>query len=213
MLTLILGRAKTGKTADMMERIRARIRRGVGGAVVLVPEQYSHEAETELLAVCGDSASLFAEVLSFTRLAARVEGELGGARRAALSRGGRLLCLVRALGDVGSRLAVYGAARRQAPLQQELLRAIDEFKTCRISPDALREYAEGAHGELDAPGTDALRQKLGDLALIYDAYQTSADRSGLDPMDRLTHLAERIGESAYTRCAFFVDGSMMLKPQ
>lgn len=206
MLTLILGRAKTGKTADMMERIRTRAAQGVGGAVVLVPEQYSHEAETELLAVCGDSASLFAEVLSFTRLAARVEGELGGACRAALSRGGRLLCLVRALGDVGSRLAVYGAARRQAPLQQELLRAIDEFKTCRISPDALREYAEGAHGELDAPGTDALRQKLGDLALIYDAYQTYADRSGLDPMDRLTHLAERIGESAYTRCAFFVDG-------
>lgn len=206
MLTLILGRAKTGKTADMMERIRARAAQGVGGAVVLVPEQYSHEAETELLAVCGDSACLYAEVLSFTRLAARVENELGGDRRPALSRGGRLLCLVRALADVGSRLRVYGAARRQAPMQQELLRAIDEFKTCRISPDALREYADGAHGELLAPGTDALRQKLGDLALIYDAFQTYADRSGLDPMDRLTHLAGRIGESSFARCAFFVDG-------
>ena len=71
MLKLILGRAKTGKTAAVMEEIRKGLTGG-GQSVLLVPEQYSHEAERELLSVCGDRMCLGAEVLSFTRLAARV---------------------------------------------------------------------------------------------------------------------------------------------
>ena len=76
MLKLILGRAKTGKTAAIMKEICGRL--SEGGVVLLVPEQYSHEAETELLRVCGDRLCLGAEVLSFTRLWARVEAEPGG---------------------------------------------------------------------------------------------------------------------------------------
>ena len=140
MLKLMIGRAKSGKTAAVMEEIRSRLTEG--GIVLLVPEQYSHEAETELLRVCGAKLCLGAEVLSFTRLWARVEAERGGARTPALDQGGRLLCLARAVDAVGSRLRVYAAARRQAPLQQQLLRAIDECRTCRITPETLEATAE-----------------------------------------------------------------------
>ena len=125
MLKLILGRAKSGKTAAIMDAIHRRVERGEGGAVLLIPEQYSHEAETELLRVCGDRLCLYAEVLSFTRLAARVDAQLGGGQ-AVLDRGGRALCLARAVDAVGSRLRTCGGARRQPALQQRLLQAIDE---------------------------------------------------------------------------------------
>ena len=93
MLKLILGRAKTGKTAAVMAEIQSRLAEGTQ-CVLLIPEQYSHEAEREMLARCGDRMCLGAEVLSFTRLAARVEGELGGGRGSRpLDPGGRLLCL------------------------------------------------------------------------------------------------------------------------
>lgn len=196
MLRLILGRAKSGKTAAVMEEIRARVNTGEEGTVLLVPEQYSHEAETELLRVCGDGLSLGAEVLSFTRLAARVEAEQGRGGRRALDKGGRLLCLVRALDAVGSRLRVFGGARRQTALQQSLLAAIDECKSGCVSPEDLRR--------LEAEGT--LGEKLSDLALVYEAFDAVAARSGLDPMDRLTLLAEMIGDSSYARATYYVDG-------
>ena len=126
MLTLILGRAKSGKTAAVMQEIRARVENRQGNTVLLVPEQYSHEAETELLRVCGDGLSLWAEVLSFSRLCARVEDELGRDAGVLMDQGGRLLCMALALQAVGSRLKIFGAARRQAELQDGLLAAIDE---------------------------------------------------------------------------------------
>ena len=197
MLKLILGRAKSGKTAAIMDAIHRRVERLEGGAVLLIPEQYSHEAETELLRVCGDRLCLYAEVLSFTRLAARVDAQLGGGQ-AVLDRGGRALCLARAVDAVGSRLRTCGGARRQPALQQRLLQAVDECKTGCIPPETLFELAQGRN--------DALGDKLNDLALVYGAYEAIAAQSGLDPMDRLSLLAQRLPQSRYANACFFIDG-------
>ena len=69
MLHLLYGPAASGKTDLLMGRIRAAVAARTPGQVLLVPEQYSHEAERALCAACGDSLSLYAEVLSFTGLA------------------------------------------------------------------------------------------------------------------------------------------------
>ena len=45
MLKLYIGPAGSGKTAAVMDEIRARVQNGVPGAWLIVPEQYSHEAE------------------------------------------------------------------------------------------------------------------------------------------------------------------------
>ncbi|MDD6107993.1 MAG: hypothetical protein PUB58_05920, partial [Clostridiales bacterium] len=80
MLHILYGRAGTGKTAALMEQLRAAAAARQGGQILLVPEQHSHEAERELCRVCGDGVSLYAEVLSFTGLARHVADELGGSR-------------------------------------------------------------------------------------------------------------------------------------
>lgn len=83
MLKLILGRAGSGKTTKVLERLcRAGQERP---QVLLVPEQQSHEAERALCRAGGDGVSLYAEVLSFSRLANRVISQAaawgGGAGR------------------------------------------------------------------------------------------------------------------------------------
>ena len=78
MLHLLYGPAASGKTDLLMGRIRTAVAARTPGQVLLVPEQYSHEAERALCAACGDSLSLYAEVLSFTGLARRVAAETGG---------------------------------------------------------------------------------------------------------------------------------------
>ena len=81
MLRLILGRAGTGKTGLILDELNERVRSRRSGGWLIVPEQYSHEAERELAERCGDTACLYAEVVSFTRLAYRVSVSVGGSAR------------------------------------------------------------------------------------------------------------------------------------
>ena len=197
MLKLILGRAKTGKTHLLIDELRAASCGAGESCVMIVPEQYSHEAEREALSACGDSFSLFAEVLSFSRLASRVEGELGSSS-SFLTKGSKLLCMALALDAVGSRLAVYSSARRKVELQQNLILAIDELKASMISAEALLAAAQGR--------SDNLGNKLRDLSLLYEAYDAHVSQSGADPADRLLQLAHSLERSKFSKASFFVDG-------
>ena len=198
MLRIIYGEAGTGKSAALMDEIR----RGADSGrryILLVPEQYSHEAERELCAVCGDGLSLYAEVLSFTGLAREVSAECGGTAAEYLDKGGRLLCMALAAGALYSRLRVYGAARHRAELQTMLLGAVDELKSACITSEQLLAAADGCEG--------ALGDKLHDLALILEAYDGVVANGKADPADRLSVLAQQIERSSLgTDTCVFVDG-------
>lgn len=199
MLRIFYGRAGTGKSAAVMSEIKAAVDRGNGGYILLVPEQYSHEAERELCSMCGDRLSLYAEVLSFTGLARRISAELGGLAQAYLDKGGRLLCMALAADGLYSRLRVYSAARRRSELQSMLLSEVDELKTSCISSEQLLTASEICEG--------ALADKLHDLGLVLEAYDAVVANGRADPTDRLTLLAKQIpdcsmGESTHV----YVDG-------
>ncbi|MBR4210766.1 MAG: hypothetical protein IKR84_00035, partial [Oscillibacter sp.] len=76
MLTVWMGRARTGKSTRILDTIRALGDRSE--QILLVPEHASHAAEVDLCRVCGDTASRHAEVLSFRRLCDRVLSAVGG---------------------------------------------------------------------------------------------------------------------------------------
>lgn len=91
MLTILMGRAKTGKSDRILETIAAL--GDESQQILLVPEHASHQAEVDLCRVCGPTASRHAEVLSFRRLSDRVLGLTGGLSQVALDPGGKLLTL------------------------------------------------------------------------------------------------------------------------
>ena len=162
MLRFIIGKAGTGKTAAIYRELRLAAERGEGRYLLLVPEQYSHEAERELCAFCGDALSLTAEVFSFTGLARRVMQEQGGLAAPLLDKGGRLLCMALALEAAGPRLEVYGDARKKAELQAMFLSALDELKSACVTAPQLLEAAERCPG--------ALGQKLRDMGMLLEAW-------------------------------------------
>lgn len=199
MLRIISGMAGTGKSASVMNEIAEAVKRHEGGYILLVPEQYSHEAERELCGICGDSLSLYAEVLSFTGLARRVAGELGGAAAQYLDKGGRLLCMALAADGLHSRMKVYSDARRKAELQSMLLSAVDELKTACVSAEQLMEASLACEGSLS--------DKLHDLALVLEAYDAVVANGRADPTDRLTLLAEQISKSSIDKNShIYIDG-------
>lgn len=199
MLRLILGRAGTGKTGLIMEEIRQRVSRREGGSILIVPEQYSHEAEREMARRCGDTMSLYAEVLSFSRLAHTVTLEVGGSARNYLDAGGRLLQLAVALEQVSGRLEVYDGARRQPERMMQLLSALDELRWSRADQELLREAA--------AQADPALAGKLRDLALLREALDAMSQVTGADPSTRLDTLADQIPHSTRLRNSrIYIDG-------
>ena len=199
MLRLITGRAGAGKTALVMDEIRRAALSGEGGRVLLVPEQYSHEAERELARVAGPGLPLFAEVLSFTGLARKLEAELGSGGTRCLDPGGRLLCMALALESVYPRLRVYAGARRSPELQAQLLAAVDELAAAGLDEQELLEAASRSGG--------ALGKKLSDLALVMGAFRAAAGPGREDPSDRLAKLLRRLPESGFARSGqVYVDG-------
>ena len=188
MLHIVTGRAGTGKSAAAMAEIKAAVDRREHGSFLIVPEQYSHEAERELCRICGDGLSLYAEVLSFTGLARKLNAELGGGAAQYLDKGGRLLCMALASDGLYSRLRVYSAARRKPELQTMLLSAVDELKTACISSEQLMQASLESEG--------ALSDKLYDLSLILEAYNAVAANGHADPTDRLTLLSQQIEQSS-----------------
>ena len=175
MLKLMLGRARTGKTTKLLDALRAN--GGRRTQVLIVPEQDSHNYERLLCSVCGPSASRYAEVLSFTRLANRVFRQAGGLARPVLDAGGRLLLMSLAVSAVQGQLQVYARPSRKAAFLQQLLATSDELKTCCVSPQEL---------------LDAGESRLQDLGLILTAYEALVSRQAMDPRDRLTLMAQTL---------------------
>lgn len=199
MLKLILGRAGTGKTACVMNEIRDRALSGETGLVLLVPEQYSHDAERRLCAVVGDSLSLHGEVLSFTRLASRVFSETGGGAGTVIDAGGRVLTMYRAITSVQSMLHVYGGEGRRADFLEKMLLTYDELKRCGVTPETL------ANASFEAER--GLSDKLMDMSLIFDAYDAALAGAAVDPGDVLTNAADALEKyGALSRRGVYVDG-------
>ncbi len=203
MLKLLLGRAGTGKTHALLETIAAQCDRP---QVLIVPEQHSHNMERQLCALGGNRVSLYAEVLSFTRLASRVFSVYGGLAAPALDGGGRLLLLCAALKSVAPELKVYQRPSRKPAFLSGLLATVEELKTCCITPEHL--WTAG----VDAEGPEG--DKLTDLSLIYGAYEALTARQGADPRDKLTRLAEVLAKENWAAGKdFYLDGFTDFTPQ
>ncbi len=204
MLNLLLGRAGCGKSASILGRIAAS--GGVRRQLLIVPEQASHETERRLCAVAGNAVSLYAEVLSFTRLSSRVFALSGGLAAPTLDPGGRLLLMYAALQSVTDHLSVYARPSRKPAFLTGLLATLDECKQYGVAPADLA----GAGAELEGQEGDKLR----DLGLIFGAYEALCARTAADPRDRLTRLAEGLAQCRYAQgMDVYVDGFTDFTPQ
>ena len=197
MLTILMGRAKTGKSEQVLRRIAEL--GDDGRQILLVPEHASHQAEVDLCRFCGDTASRHAEVLSFRRLCDRVLTAAGGAAQVTLDAGGKLLTLQKALMETAPLLKVYRRPSRKASFLQQLLDLFDELRCYDVSPELLDAQAREIQG--------ASRDKLLDLSLLYGAYESRLHRPGFDARDRMTKLCEALEPSGYGRDKdIFLDG-------
>ena len=197
LLHILMGRARTGKSGRVLQRIAA-----LGDSsqqILLVPEHASHVAEMDLCRVCGDTASRHAEALTFKLLASRVLGICGGSADVTLDNGGKLLTLQRTLTELAPSLRVYKRPSQRAAFLESLLAVMEELQAYAVSPEQLSESVAQIEGESG--------DKLRDLALIYGIYLGKLHAPGRDARDLLEKLEENLEASGYIdNKDIFLDG-------
>lgn len=199
MLHLLLGRDWTTNREEILKRIAQDVHQKHSGRILIVPELISHDMERRLCAAAGDTASRYAEVLSFTRLARRVCDSMGSAAQECLDNGGRLVAMAAAARQLSSRLKAYAAVETKPEFLKELIDGIDEFKRCCITSQDLNRAAEETEG--------SLAQKLEELALLMESYDTLCSRGKRDPRDQMTWLLEYLEEGSFgEEHVFYIDG-------
>ena len=197
LLHILMGRARTGKSERVLQRIAA-----LGDSsqqILLVPEHASHVAEMDLCRVCGDTASRHAEALTFKLLASRVLSICGGSADVTLDSGGKLLTLQRTLTELAPVLKVYKRPSQRAAFLESLLAVMEELQAYAVSPEQLSESVAQIEGESG--------DKLRDLSLIYGIYLSKLHAPGHDARDVLEKLEENLEASGYIENKdIFLDG-------
>ena len=177
-----MGRAGSGKTGKVMDEICSYIGKEQKNLILVVPEQYSHDAERLLCEKGGDSAAMYAQVLSFTRMCNRVFSELGGIANNYLDDAGKLLVMSRAVELSSLDTKVYGKLSKRSEYIARLTETAKEFRSSKISVADILEVA--------AASRSGLKDKLNDIAVIFQIYQSLMQNEVRDPDERLDMLAE-----------------------
>ena len=199
MLTMLFSKDWVAGRNYILKQIAQDVSAEKPGCILLVPELVSHDMERRLCKTAGDSASRFAEVLSFTRLSRRVSEYLNTHIPECLDNGGRIVAMAAAALQLHSKLKAYASLETNPEFLCELIDAIDELKCCCISAADLRYASTRTSG--------SLAQKLEELALIYDAYDAICQQGKRDPRDQMNWLLEELEESDFAQNHYFyVDG-------
>ena len=199
MLTLITGTDWKINRQKVLHFLSLDIQAEKSNCILMVPELISHQMERELLKSCGNTASRYAEVLSFTRLADRVASYTGNKALSCLDGGGRIVAMAAALRQLHSKLKTYASIETKPEFLSGILEMIDEFKRCAVTPADLKDASCKTEG--------LLAQKLEELSLIMEAYNAVCARGKRDPRDLMDWLLDQLEATDFAADhTFYFDG-------
>ena len=139
MLTILQGRARSGKTHRVLEAVCQSVKKG-RQAVLIVPDQETFLYERRLCEALG-GGFLQAEVISFNRLCMKIVRQSGRGGAVHLSDQGRAMLMKSAILSCRDELTVFRRTALHAGFGEKMLRMAALMKSCAVSPDALRALA------------------------------------------------------------------------
>ena len=156
--------------------------------MLLVPEQYTLQAERELLAGLQLPGLMDIEVLSPRRLTRRIRESGGHSGLAPLDASGRSMAIAQALTLAQEELTYYRRVALTPNLPDKLSVLIADLQRAGLSPEQLTEHAAGMAG-------GALKAKEADVALIWKTYLQVIEGHFADETLQQQELVRRLAPS------------------
>ena len=164
-LQLILGGSGSGKTTELYEMvIQDSIRNPDQSYFLIVPEQFTMQAQKDMVMMHPAHGTMNIDVLSFQRLAYRVFEELAVENLQVLDDIGKSMVLRKVTAQCRKQLVLFGGHLNQAGFVGQLKSMISEFYQYGLTPELLRQTAPEAKSPL-------LRQKLEEFAVVFENFQ------------------------------------------
>ena len=164
-LQFILGGSGSGKTTCLYDAvIQASIKNPRQQYYVIVPEQFTMQAQKDLVSKHPAHGFMNIDIVSFQRLAYRIFEELAVENLQVLDDMGKSMVLRKITAERSRHLILFRGHLNQAGFVNQLKSMISEFYQYGIGPDKLREMAQVAD-------TALLKQKLEDFALVFEGFQ------------------------------------------
>lgn len=213
MLHIYYGRENVDKEGFLFDLIAARLLDlGKAGEpkrlVLLVPDQFTLEAERNALAMLGVRGLMDLEILSQSRLVDRVLNETGGSGRTPIDRNGRHMLLWKVLNEENENLCVFKGMESTPAFVDKMNNLISEMK--QHNTDA------GRLADIVASGEDSslLYRKLSDIYRIYQRYQEHLKGFYIDNEDHLDYFISKLPSSRFVlESEFFITGFDYFTPK
>ncbi len=164
-------------------------------ALVLVPDQFTLEAEKEALRCLETDGIMELEILSISRLGFRLLSETGGVKKRRIDKYGRHILLTSVISELAGRgeLAVYGALAGKKSFTELVNNFIADLKQHEIKPQELLEMREAFSDR------EMLVRKLADLEKIYTRYEEKLAGNFIDTEDYIDLYLPAVLKSKFLR--------------
>lgn len=208
-IRLIYGIAGTGKSKFCMDEIKININEKAANnkLILLVPEQYTFTTENKVLKLIGEEAFLRLEVLSFKKMAHEVFEEYGGRVKEIIKRSGRSMLIHKVLNENMDSLNYFKKISGEQGFNEVISDVISEFKKYNVNIEELQNLNE----KID---DFELMQKLNELTIIYQAFNSKMHENYIDGDDELTLLINKLLETdAYSDSEIWIDEFSSFTPQ
>lgn len=199
---MIYGRAHSGKTQYILN-LSERLYKENKPFIILVPEQFTHLAEKRLISKIGSIQEGRAEVLSFDRVAKRINATYPNNKKR-INNVAKSLIMSEIVASC--ELSYYKNISRDAGFTDVCISEISEFKKYNYTCDDVFTIAN----KVDDKG---LSMKLNDLGTIYKKYEEHISSSYSDSEDELAILAQNLTEhNPYSGYTFIFDEFSSFNP-
>ena len=156
---------------------------------LIVPDQYTMQEQFNMVKMHENRCIMNIDVLSFGRLCHMVFNEVGQPDTVVLDDTGKNLILRKVSLDIEDHLEYIGSGLKRPGYIHQVKSAISEFMQYGHSPEDIGKLIEGFQGK------GALKAKMSDLKLMYEAFLNYKEDHYITTEERLGLLAEAISKS------------------
>ena len=183
MLNIYYGGENIEKEKFIFEHIKGR-------TLLLVPDQFSLQAERDAFFYLDKTGLMDLAVVDFSALGHKILKEAGSPVPPLIDKYGRHMLLTRILEESDDALKIYKGVRGKNSFVERVNMLISEMKRSEVSVDMLREVSESLED------SSFLKYKLKDIVTLFSLYEEAIAGKYLDSEDYITFYGDKMLDSS-----------------
>lgn len=201
MLNIYYGGENIEKEKFIFEHIKGR-------SLLLVPDQFSLQAERDAFFYLDKTGLMDLAVVDFSALGHKILKEAGSPVPPLIDKYGRHMLLTRILEESDDALKIYKGARGKNSFVERVNMLISEMKRSEVSVDMLRDVSESLED------SSFLKYKLKDIVTLFSLYEEAIAGKYLDSEDYITFYGDKmLGSSLVAASDVWVYGFDTFTPK